>query len=1053
MTLRILALVVFWGAIQINQADAALQAGAAAVKITPAGPVPLAGYGARWAGLDMKKSTGVHDDLYARALVLESGTTRLALVACDLCAIDAGLRREVCRLVQKADIGIASENIMIAASHSHAACGGYIMSPLAPPVAGFYTQAIFDTLSTGIAEAIVKANAALRPATFGVASKELEGFNRNRRGSATMDRAMTALRFDGRDGKPVAIVINFTAHPTITDGDDMQISREWPGALVDAVREQFGGVPEVLFFNGAEGDASPVADHGPKDNYERAVMFGKKLAEPAIELAASIRATEEPEIKVVFNKIALPPSILGRLVPTASAMHRIQIGATWLMGLPGEAIMRIGLDIKERARALGAVHPIAVGLADDHLMYFVTSEEFPRGRYEVAMNMYGPGIEKILIRGALGDLEGTKGLDEATLMTGAARVPREGAFHITLAGDHYQMGYQHGKLLRREIHAMYNEIMVEVVKMVQPELTKLVGSGPEVGLLLSLIPGGAKTIITPAIALVARQFHAFMPLELQQEMQGVADGAEIPYDAVFLMNTMVDLMLQENYPELLKSLSLCTNVVRVPEAADKPLIHARNLDWNWPDKLAPRTTVFEYHPAAGNVFLSVGFPAIVGVLTAINDKKLSLASETVNSDSDRSIKGMPIMASCRMAVQYDATLDAMATRLCETPGTSGMHIMMGDGANRRCLAVDRSASRAVLREPEKGILLGVILGSPGEPYVGEGFKGPGITTIDEGERPKYAWVAKVLSDGSVPAETVDDWAALMIRPDNNLCRDTTIHTTVMVPATGELFLHRCIPASGRAYERFALPLDRQTAAAPAPEGEWIRLFNGKNLEGWKPKIKGYALGENFGNTFRVEDGVLKVTYDAYENKFKNRFGHIFYKEPFSHYILRVEYRFVGEQLPDGPGWAFRNSGVMIHCRPPETMDKDQDFPVCIEVQLLGGPPTGERHTANLCTPGTNVVMNGALDTRHCIDSTSKTYRGDQWVTVEIEVHGAKSIEHRIDGVAVLSYSEPQLDDNDPAGKKLIEQGVPRLLEKGYISLQSESHPVEFRKVELRKLED
>jgi hypothetical protein len=241
--------------------------------------------------------------------------------------------------------------------------------------------------------------------------------------------------------------------------------------------------------------------------------------------------------------------------------------------------------------------------------------------------------------------------------------------------------------------------------------------------------------------------------------------------------------------------------------------------------------------------------------------------------------------------------------------------------------------------------------------------------------------------------------------------------------------------------------------APAPRDEWIQLFNGKNLEGWKPKIKGYALGENFGNTFRVEDGVLKVRYDAYQGKFSNRFGHIFYKEPFSSYVLRVEYRFVGEQLSDGPGWAFRNSGVMLHCQPPETMDKDQDFPVCVEVQLLGGPETGERHTANLCTPGTNVVMDGKLVTRHCTDSTSKTYRGDQWVTVELEVRGSKSIAHRIEGKVVLSYSEPQLDEKDSDAKKLIDRGAPRLLEKGYISLQSESHPVEFRKVELMVLKE
>ncbi len=235
--------------------------------------------------------------------------------------------------------------------------------------------------------------------------------------------------------------------------------------------------------------------------------------------------------------------------------------------------------------------------------------------------------------------------------------------------------------------------------------------------------------------------------------------------------------------------------------------------------------------------------------------------------------------------------------------------------------------------------------------------------------------------------------------------------------------------------------------------DWVPLFNGKDLEGWTPKIRHSALGENYGNTFRVEDGLLKVRYDQYE-KFDERFGHLFYREPLSHYRLRVEYRFVGDQATGGPGWAIRNSGVMIHGEAPQTMAKDQDFPASIEVQLLGGAATGERTNANLCTPGTNVVMEGKLVTRHCTSSKSKTYRGDEWVTVEIEVHGDKVIRHLIDGEEVLSYEQPQLDDRDAHAKELAaKQGGELLLKGGTISLQSESHPIDFRKVELLKLKD
>ena len=237
---------------------------------------------------------------------------------------------------------------------------------------------------------------------------------------------------------------------------------------------------------------------------------------------------------------------------------------------------------------------------------------------------------------------------------------------------------------------------------------------------------------------------------------------------------------------------------------------------------------------------------------------------------------------------------------------------------------------------------------------------------------------------------------------------------------------------------------------PARDG-WIPLFNGKDLDGWKPKITGYEAGDNFGNTFRVEDGVLKVSYDKY-SRFDGKFGHLFYKTPFSHYKLHIEYRFVGEQCPGGPSWALRNSGVMIHGQSPESMRKDQEFPVSIEVQFLGGDGKAKRPTCNVCTPGTNIVMRDRLITQHCTDSHSKTYPQDEWVSVDVEVHGNGLIKHMVNGETVIEYEKAQLDDKDADGKKLIKNGD-KMLHEGTISLQSESHPIEFRKVELLPLKE
>ena len=231
-----------------------------------------------------------------------------------------------------------------------------------------------------------------------------------------------------------------------------------------------------------------------------------------------------------------------------------------------------------------------------------------------------------------------------------------------------------------------------------------------------------------------------------------------------------------------------------------------------------------------------------------------------------------------------------------------------------------------------------------------------------------------------------------------------------------------------------------TTTQAEDQGKWIQLFNGKDLTGWTPKFKGQDLGVNYKNTFRVQDGLLTVSYENYE-KWQSNFGHLFYKNEFSHYILRVEYRFTGDQVKGGPGWAYRNNGLMIHGQTAASMKKNQDFPNSIEVQLLGGKPGGksQRPTLSICTPGTHVVINGKLVKKHVIlPKNVETFYGDQWVTVEVEVRGSEVIRHKVNGKVVNEYHKPQLNNG-------------KLLEKGTISLQAESHPTQFRKIELMVL--
>ena len=242
-------------------------------------------------------------------------------------------------------------------------------------------------------------------------------------------------------------------------------------------------------------------------------------------------------------------------------------------------------------------------------------------------------------------------------------------------------------------------------------------------------------------------------------------------------------------------------------------------------------------------------------------------------------------------------------------------------------------------------------------------------------------------------------------------------------------------------------------SASAGERPWVPIFNGKNLDGWTPKFAGHPPGENFANTFRVEDGLLKASYDDYA-KFDAKFGHLFTNIAYSHYILRLEYRFTGKMMADAPGYVNLNSGVMIHSQSPQSMGLKQGFPASLEFQFLADEGKGKRPTGNVCTPGTNLEIDGNLVTNPIVESSAPTFPTEEWVKVEVEVHGSREVIHRINGAEVLRYQRPQLDPRNELAPatELLDAGADKFLGFGFIALQAEGQPVWFRNIELKSLE-
>jgi hypothetical protein len=236
------------------------------------------------------------------------------------------------------------------------------------------------------------------------------------------------------------------------------------------------------------------------------------------------------------------------------------------------------------------------------------------------------------------------------------------------------------------------------------------------------------------------------------------------------------------------------------------------------------------------------------------------------------------------------------------------------------------------------------------------------------------------------------------------------------------------------------------------DAEWRSLFNGKDLDGWIAKFHHHEVGDNYANTFRVVDGAIQVNYDNYD-EFGERFGHLFYKESFSSYHLKFEYRFTDQWLDDAPGYAYRNSGIMFHSQDPKTILKDQDWPISIEYQMLAGRDDNKpRPTGNMCSPGTDVFYDGKLDDRHCINSSSDTFKLDEWIKGELIVYGDSRIIHKVNGETVLEYAQPQIGGGVVSGHDPDIKIDGKPLTEGYIALQAEGQGIEFRNIKIKALE-
>jgi len=402
---------------------AELQAGAGSCEIVPPvdkWKVTLGGYGQR----NRKPATGVHDPIYAKAMVFEAQGKKVAIAVIDLVEVSDEIRSAVLERLKGSDFG--DQNLLLTATHTHSAPGAVEKIIIASLIFGKYNQKVVDLIADGVVNAIKQAESNLQPAVVKIAQKQVPGLTRNRRvpsynydtrrfstlfdpahPEGTTDDTITVLRVDDQKGKPIAILVHFATHPTILGADNFLISSDWPGVMRKEINKYYPQA-EVIYMNGAQGDQAPnITTQDNPDDFKCMEMFGRKVAKAALSLIKSAKPINAEPIKFQLERrwVNAQPKLMGIPITKALAKHwlgempfgAVRLGEVIFLGLPLEAISEIGWTIKLGARGYGYKYPIVAGLANGHFLYCTTPEEYRKGGYEAQNTIWGEIEYDILI--------------------------------------------------------------------------------------------------------------------------------------------------------------------------------------------------------------------------------------------------------------------------------------------------------------------------------------------------------------------------------------------------------------------------------------------------------------------------------------------------------------------------------------------------------------------------------------------------------------------------------------------------------------------------------
>lgn len=683
----VLLIALLWSVVPAH----AFEAGAAKQEITPPLGTPMNGYGARFG----RPSTAVHDPLWARALYLDDGETKLFLVNMDLCMINAELRERVLAL---APPEVPKENIILTATHTHSAQGGMHRHFPLRFVAGRFSQEVLDGTARNIVAAMQAAYDARKRAAIGYGTATQKNLSSNRRVSGgPIDEQIGVIEVDDADGNAIAVVTNFTGHPTYVEGADFySFSADYVGFYYDEMERLAGEGSVALFLNGAEGNQS-LGNPENKEGWDRLASVGHLLAGRAKELMDKIDCAEAT-LRLTHAQPELPRA-MAKFQPRTVFLQTLEIGDLAMSFVPGEPVVEIGLELRRRALAQGYKAHFTVGLSNDYLNYFVTRELYPGFYYETGMSFFGPGMADWFYL-QFGNMYSRGDKPVPPLLSpipGKGSVA--GAVLLRTEGDARAQGQQRGQAFTEDIRAKY------AARIEQPLAD---GSALPKGGMLGMIPPFIdNTVLMPAfMGMSARARLKLVSPSLYAEVEGIAEGAGLPFDAVWLLQNARDFALHEDKTPFFNS-PLCTMFAVVQP--DGVLV-GRNLDWDLPE--LPVVTLGTPDASANELPVAqVGFGWNAGVFTGMNAAGLVVCLQRVEGLGEPDPAAVPLELIIRDLLAEKKTVADAVAALSALPGQRGHHVLVaGREAEGFGAAVVEFGKAVVVRKPEEdGILLGVSL--------------------------------------------------------------------------------------------------------------------------------------------------------------------------------------------------------------------------------------------------------------------------------------------------------------------------------------------------------